>query len=105
MTDKKDNYSYCGVAKGRIPGTYTTWSGLKEQVDRFSSECHAGHDTLKECIDFMTVIGQFKEDSMHVYGPHGGRYSLQDWIANMMKNAEMKTICLTCQGNMSIYLM
>lgn len=75
----KNNNNYYGVSKGRVPGIYTTWSGCNEQVSKFSAECYAGFDTLAECVDFMNSKGDANDD-MHVYGPRGGKYPLQDWI-------------------------
>jgi len=75
-----NNYSYYGVVNGRIPGIYTTWALCQQQTDRFSSECHAGFDTLSECVVFMTANGKYTEDSINVFGSRGGKYTLQDWI-------------------------
>ena len=80
MGETKRSCNYYGVANGRIPGIYTTWSGCSEQVDKFSAQCYAGFDTLEECIDFMKARDQHNEESIYVFGPRGGRYSLQEWI-------------------------
>ena len=78
MAQRKGN-NYYGVARGRVPGIYTTWSGCNDQVDKFPSECYAGFEGLAACVDFMTSRGESNEESLYVYGPRGGRYSIQDW--------------------------
>ena len=70
---KNENQFY-GVANGKIPGIYTQWTQCQEQTNKFSGECHAGFETLQECLTFMKAKAGLTEDN------RGGKYTIQEWL-------------------------
>ena len=70
---------YYGVAAGRQPGIYNSWSHANTQVDGFPSACYRGFEHLSECVDFMIAKGDFSVDNIKVFGERGGQYSLKSW--------------------------
>ena len=90
---------YYGVAIGRVPGIYKTWSMANTQVEGFSSACHGGFDDIQECVDFMIAKGDFNEDTIHVYGQRGGQYTLRNWQRKLgEKNNEDKSAPPSSEG-------
>lgn len=69
---------YYGVAIGRVPGIYTTWSLANTQTEGYSGACHAGFDEMASCVDFM-IAKDFNEDDIRVIGQRGGQYTIRNW--------------------------
>lgn len=46
---------YYAVAKGRIPGIYSSWAECKQQVYRFSGEKFKSFENLREAENYMTI--------------------------------------------------
>ena len=55
--------NYYGVAKGRKPGIFTSWSQCHKQINGFSGECFKGFEKLEDCVGFMMEKGAFESEN------------------------------------------
>jgi len=70
---------YYGVAHGRVPGIYTNFSLVNEQMDGFHDSSHSEFDNLQDCIKYMLDSSNQTLDSIVVFGERGGQYNLKSW--------------------------
>lgn len=96
--------TFYAVAKGYVPGIYTSNSVALQQVLYYSGNCMKGFKTLAEAQRFMVMAGQAQQTALFAWAAPaaiGAVIALLAWT--LYSNPEMKAQLLDVYNNLPDY--